>query len=394
MAISEKIRRGKRLWVIDIRYRNPDGTPARFRRYSKAATKTAAREEEKRILDRIARTGSPYEPPAAPEAPPDAPPVPTFGDVVDRYRASFMLTDLKVTTRRGYASILDTVLLPHFKHLPITTVDGEAAAQLDLMLATQGGERKRELTRKTRNNVQIVLRSVLRFAKDKGLLTATPAGLPRLKRIEQTILEIPSDDQVLLILRSATEHQRRAFALMAYAGLRPNEVRALRCRDLQLRREHGEPTGGFLTVREGRSFGQTDTPKTGRREVPIAPPLACLLAPVAEGPREQYVALTRDGAPWGQYGIDQAFDRVRDRAGLSGWSVYALRHYAITSWLRRGIPVHVVQRMAGHKHLATTQRYVHHLKGDLEDAARRLAGLGNMWETPPGKGTGGSGQVA
>jgi hypothetical protein len=36
--------------------------------------------------------------------------------------------------------------------------------------------------------------------------------------------------------------------------------------------------------------------------------------------------------------------------------------------------------MAGHKHLSTTQRYVHHLKDDLEDAARRLS-VGNSWAT-------------
>jgi len=165
---------------------------------------------------------------------------------------------------------------------------------------------------------------------------------------------------------------------MAYAGLRPNEVRALRRRDVSLRWENGEPVGGFLGVREGRSYGETDTPKTGRREIPIAPQLARLLAPVAEGPREEHIALSERGTPWGQYGLDQAFERVRNRAGLSGWSVYALRHYAITSWLRRGIPIHVVQKMAGHKHLSTTQRYVHHLKQDLEEAARRLAGLGKM----------------
>ena len=70
----------------------------------------------------------------------------------------------------------------------------------------------------------------------------------------------------------------------------------------------------------------------------------------------------------------QAFERVRDRVGLEGWSVYCLRHYAITSWLRAGVPVHVVQRMAGHKNLATTKRYVHHLKEDLEEAGRRIAG--------------------
>jgi site-specific recombinase XerD len=58
--------------------------------------------------------------------------------------------------------------------------------------------------------------------------------------------------------------------------------------------------------------------------------------------------------------------------------LYSLWHYAITSWLRRGIPIHVVQKMAGHKHMSTTQRYVHHLK----DAARRLS-VGNMWSTDP-----------
>jgi site-specific recombinase XerD len=88
------------------------------------------------------------------------------------------------------------------------------------------------------------------------------------------------------------------------------------------------------------------------------------------------------GERWGQYGLDNAFEKVRDRAGLAGWSVYSLRHYAITTWLRRGIPVHVVQKMAGHRNLATTQHYVHYLKVDLEDAARRLNGNGNMLETP------------
>jgi integrase len=133
----------------------------------------------------------------------------------------------------------------------------------------------------TRNNVQIVLRSVLRFATDKGHIRAGPAGLPHLKRIEQPLLEIPTDDEVLLLLRKASNLQRRALALMAYAGLRPNEVRTLRRRDVQLRWEGGEAVGGFPCVGEGRSFGETATPKTGRREVPIAPPHATTPAPAS-----------------------------------------------------------------------------------------------------------------
>jgi integrase len=135
--------------------------------------------------------------------------------------------------------------------------------------------------------------------------------------------------------------------------------------------------GGFVTVREGWSYGQTHTPKTGQRVIPIAPPLARVLGPIEQGPRDAHLAVSERGTQWGQYGLDQAFERVRNRVGLDGWSIYCLRHYAITMWLRRGVPVHVVQRMAGHKHLSTTQRYVHYLKEDLEDAARRIAGGGS-----------------
>ncbi|MDI1476417.1 hypothetical protein [Polyangium sp. y55x31] len=55
---------------------------------------------------------------------------------------------------------------------------------------------KRELSQSTRNNTQIVLRSVLRFAKARGYIARVPEGLPRLKPIGQCILEIPTDEEV------------------------------------------------------------------------------------------------------------------------------------------------------------------------------------------------------
>ena len=372
MTIRKEERRGETRLVIDILYKKRDGSRGRYRKDAQVQTMAAARAEERRLLGLVAQHGEPFEP--SPEQPATdvqtqaSGPAKTFREVVELYRATFMVTDLKVTTRRGYDQVLDSVLLPRFGPNPVTEADGAAASALDLDLS------KRELSRATRNNVQIVLRSVLRFAKAKGHLGEAPAGLPRLKAVEESILEIPSDDEVQKILAAASEAHRRSFGLMAYAGLRPNEVRALRRRNVQLRREGGEPVGGFITIREGWSHGQIHTPKTGQREIPIAPALARLLGPVEEGPRDAFLALNEHGKRWGQYGLDQAFERARKRAGLEGWSVYCLRHHAITFWLRRGIPVHVVQRMAGHKHLSTTQRYVHFLKEDFEEAARRLAG--------------------
>ncbi|HEX7450893.1 MAG TPA: tyrosine-type recombinase/integrase, partial [Polyangiaceae bacterium] len=83
--------------------------------------------------------------------------------------------------------------------------------------------------------------------------------------------------------------------------------------------------------------------------------------------------LTAQEHPWAQWGLYQAFLRASARAKIEGFTVYCLRHYAITLWLRAGVPVHVVQRMAGHKHLATTARYVHLLRGDLDEAAVRIS---------------------
>lgn len=391
MAVRiEKRPGGRRQPVIDFSFRAPDGKRVRYRRDSVGSTKAAAQEEERRIRERIAKTSSPFEAPAQEELP--VPKIATFREIVTEFQASFMMTDLKVTTRRGYEHILG-ILLPKLGDLPITLVDGPAASRLDLELSQKdspkGGKDGRKakgqkLARATRNNFQIALRSVLSFAVDKGYLNAVPPGLPRLKKIGQSILEIPSTEQVDTILKLAAPEHKLSFMIMADAGLRPNEVRALRWRDVQLRIEGTEVVGGFLSIREGISFGHTDTPKTGQREIPLSPRLAQLLGRVQPRPRDGFVALSKRKMPWGQYGLTQAFERVRDRAGLTGWSVYSLRHFAITDWLRKGVPVHVVQKMAGHSNLSTTQRYVHFLKTDLDDAARRLATSGNRLETPSG----------
>lgn len=372
MAIRKSQRRGKPCLVIDIRYTTKNGRQERFRKDAQAQSMTAAKAEEKRYLHNIALYGSPYEPGAESETSQSTPPetVKTFLDVVDEFRQTFMVTDLKITTRKGYDAVFTGILVPKFGDLPITQVDGRAAEELDLELA------KRTLALSTRNNIQIVLRSLLRFAMSRQYIASMPPNLPTLKKIGQTVLEIPSDEQVALLLSHARPSHRLSFTLMSDAGLRPNEVRALRRRDVQLRYGQDEPIGGFITVRRGSSHGEIHTPKTGQREVPISPELARGLAPAMHGDRDGHVVTNYLGRPWGQFGLVQAFERVIQRAGLRGWSIYCLRHYAITSWLRAGIPVHVVQRMAGHVHLSTTQRYVHFLKADLEDAALKIAARG------------------
>jgi hypothetical protein len=55
--------------------------------------------------------------------------------------------------------------------------------------------------------------------------------------------------------------------------LRPNEVRALENRNVRLNSNKAEPDSGFIWVREGESYGERHSPKTGQRQIPIGGPL-------------------------------------------------------------------------------------------------------------------------
>ena len=68
----------------------------RYRKDSKAATMSAAREEEKRIRDRIARTGSPFEPIADETSENEPTPHPTFSTVVEDYLTTYAPSALKI----------------------------------------------------------------------------------------------------------------------------------------------------------------------------------------------------------------------------------------------------------------------------------------------------------
>lgn len=50
-------------------------------------------------------------------------------------------------------------------------------------------------------------------------------------------------------------------------------------------------------------------------------------------------------------------DQLRAR-GIDGIMAYRARHTAITDWARVGIPAPIMQQLAGHKSIVTTQGYI------------------------------------
>ena len=82
--------------------------------------------------------------------------------------------------------------------------------------------------------------------------------------------------------------------------------------------------------------------------------------------------MTAKGKPWCESGLNQSFQRARDRAKRDVWSFHDTRHFFVSELFRRGAPAHVIQALARHSDLKTTQRYADLDANDLRAAVNLL----------------------
>jgi integrase len=358
---KRRIRSGDFRLFIEITYRTADGSKHRFRRDAQIQTRSGALAEERRLFAELERTGtlrSVPEPPAAPVTVTSY----TFSDAVRQFRATRMKT-LKPSTRLGYEARLNGFLVPRFGDVALADLDKDRFVAFDAELIND------ELAASTRRGLHIVFRSVLRSATEAGLLGAMPT-LPRFPKVGRKVVQPMHRDDLDAILAASSSNAQLAFALAAFAGLRAGEVRGLRWTDVDLK-------GGNISVRRALTQGEATTPKSGsHRVVPIATPLRMRLESAATTRANPWapVATTSLGKVWGEFGLNQAFQRAQARARRSGWSFHDLRHFFVTELFRRGAPAPAVQRLAGHADLATTERYADMVASDLRAAVALFDG--------------------
>ena len=248
------------------------------------------------------------------------------------------------------------------------------AEEIDLLKRASVADReldaelvKRGSRSSTRRNMQVVLRSMCGYAVEVRLLSEVPR-FPPLPRPGGTIQVVLSSDDVRTILDVTPQPYRLAFELASLAGLRTGEVRGLLWKDVDLKR-------WVLVVRRSICRGVAAPPKSGsERIVPLHRELRASLKARGTGETHEPVSGPGEGAVWGEFALGQAFKRYSRKAGITGFRFHDLRHAFVTGLFRSGTPAPVVQALAGHLHLATTQRYAHATKRDLVDAMRRFGG--------------------
>jgi integrase len=362
MPVRPITRRGTKVWVVDRIFQGPNGEE-RYRHDAQVQTRNGADAEERRLVAWWTEHGTivGFRGESKATTVPSAPTT-TWEDAVERYRKEILPT-LKVSTRRGY----EEILYRGFKEWAGIAVEsiGLAAIQTwDRKICETGASESR------RRNFHVVMRSVFHSAKDGKLLAREPE-FPELPKVGRTVIQVPDPADVHTILDEPAPKNirlRRAYAAMQfglalsfYAGLRASEVRGLRACDIDMRTQ----TITVRTTRFGYGEDQSlDTPKSGHeRPVPIAAPLLPLLEARLRGLKpDDFVAVNGYGQPWSESGLWQGLESACKRLGIPHARFHALRHAFVTGLFDAGVPAPVVQALAGHENLATTQRYAHYTR--------------------------------
>lgn len=250
-----------------------------------------------------------------------------------------------------------------------------------------------------------VLFNLHEYAVERGLIDVNPLTFVKRKAPKPDVqvdpVTVPNEAQAKRLLGAIEADSELGsrlaafFACMYYAGLRPEEVTALRRRTSflslpeqgvgRMRLTNAEPPAGpkWTDDQKLRSFGPLKPSAWGKhRELPIVPELGRILRthlaeyrdPVSDrvfvGPRGGVPTAMSVGRLW-RRARKEALTEAERAIGLAA-TPYHLRHACVSSWLAAGVHPPQVAAWAGHSVETLLRVYAKCIDNSEQDAIRRL----------------------
>ena len=184
---------------------------------------------------------------------------------------------------------------------------------------------------------------------------------------EPPIISLEDQERVLMAI---PPERRGPFLAMAYLGIRPGEVRALRVSDLE---------GDWIAVRSAAKGSAASAPvkgtKTGKpKRLPIPPELAEWIADHVD-PRGRLTSALlfpnpKTGRMWGHEPLRRTWDRGTRKVGVQSSLYEGTKHATGTALKAAGVDDRVLQRLFGHADRRSTERYARLQDGALVTALK------------------------
>jgi len=166
---------------------------------------------------------------------------------------------------------------------------------------------------------------------------------PQMKHDRHGTSRILTQCEYQQLLGALTPKFRVLLKLCYVSGFRISEALSIRKCDL---------IGDIVLLRRGDSKGGLET-----RELPLPPSLVLeLLALNSEG--AYFFAGRESSKPMTRQNADYALRSACKKLGIEGTSWHGTRRFFINTLHHASVPMKVIQKAVGHRHLASTSRYI------------------------------------
>ena len=248
------------------------------------------------------------------------------------------------------------IILGVWGNINLADIDQERLSKLDRKLREMGRSEN------TINHYFDILKTLFNFAAEKKLW----AGENPIREVTPYVIDQKrraySPDEIKRIIAAAGRIEREAGAraemqkvaknvvlLLLYTGMRIGELLNLHWSNVR---------GDKIVLR------RTETKSRKEKVVPIAAPVARILAGLEKRRRDDYVLpLRRRGGEMKAGWADSLIRKIREYSKVDDFIFHGLRHTAstimVSEALGRGVGLADVMKVLGHSQVETTLKYIH-----------------------------------
>ena len=226
---------------------------------------------------------------------------------------------------------------------------------------------------RTRDQAVQELKTILKFALDDGLIDRLPKfpSISPAKMVNSQSF-LTKDEQELVISQIENETHRLAIMTLALYALRPCEIRALKWKDVDLKKK----------VFYIQSHISKDKDIPGRKsqvnashELPIVPAFEAILTTIPGSNNvEEYIFKGSDGGFIGVNTLTRTWNKACAKAGLKQITLYQGTKHSTLSFLSSFATDSQLIKLSGHSSTRMLRRYA---QASLNDVKKLLSVRGN-----------------